>query len=244
MSSFLKKPIADERLLAIIEELLRTMPARNTLNHETPENHAWLGRAVAALNMWDSLQGLAARHAVDMMFAPTGQRFGAQADQKLPLLLNEARNDLLMRTDKSTTAAVGLGMVFDYFDEVRKIVETATSDILFVDPYMNSEFVSRFLPHVKAGVSIRLLGRKQLADLLPAVELFVQQSNQAVSVRSASALHDRYLFVDRLAVYQSGASFKDGARFSPTTVGQIVDAFPAMLATYESMWNSAKVERP
>lgn len=40
----------------------------------------------------------------------------------------------------------------------------------------------------------------------------------------AAQLGDRYVFVDGKACYQSGASFKDGAKLTPTTLTQITDA--------------------
>lgn len=40
------------------------------------------------------------------------------------------------------------------------------------------------------------------------------------------------------------ASDKDGAKNSHTTLTQIIDAFPAMLDTYDHLWSSAHVERP
>jgi hypothetical protein len=57
------------------------------------------------------------------------------------------------------------------------------------------------------------------------------------------ALLGAYLIVDRTACYQSGSSFKDGARTAPTTLTQITDAFAAMLETYEDLWKRAEIER-
>jgi len=86
-----------------------------------------------------------------------------------------------------------------------------------------------YLPQVATGVTTRLLAREKLPTLLPAVDAFVQQSKAKVEVRSAPNFHDRYLIVDRVACYQSGASFKDGAKSAPTTLTQITDAFAAVL---------------
>jgi len=63
-----------------------------------------------------------------------------------------------------------------------------------------------------------------------------------VEVRSAEGFHDRYIFIDHGDCYQSGASFKDGAKKSPTTLTQITDAFSAMQGTYEEIWNNANTE--
>ena len=89
--------------------------------------------------------------------------------------------------------------------------------------------------------SDRLLTSKQLLALLPAVKKLVAQNGLQVQVRSGSSLHDRYVFVDKKECYQSGASFKDGAKRSPTTLTQITDAFDVMFETYQRMWGDATV---
>ncbi len=75
--------------------------------------------------------------------------------------------------------------------------------------------------------------------MLPAVDLYVRQFNGKVNVRSRLGFHDRYVIVDRTACYQSGASFKDGAKAAPTTLTQISDAFLVICKTYEGLWASA-----
>jgi hypothetical protein len=150
--------------------------------------------------------------------------------------LNQARSDLRLNTLGPVNVAVGQGLVFDYFDEIRKQIALTTTDLFFVDPYLDSDFVSRYLPHVPTGVRVRLLGRERMSTLNPAVALFAQQSGARVEVKSASGFHDRYMFVDNSACFQSGASFKDGGRLSPTTITQIVDAFDAVRKTYEEIW--------
>ena len=106
-------------------------------------------------------------------------------------LLHEARHDLRLKTVGPLSVAVGSGLPFDYFDEVRKILEVARQDVLFVDPYLDAEFVSRYIGHVASGVTIRLLASEKLSTLLPAVKLFVQQTNASIEVRSATDFHDR-----------------------------------------------------
>jgi hypothetical protein len=158
-------------------------------------------------------------------------------------MLHQARHDLRLKTVGPLTFAVDQGAVFDYFDEVRQLIETAKSELLFVDPYLDAEFVSKYLPHVTQGVRIRLLTRECLPKLLPAVDAFRQQHKLKIEVRSAPGFHDRYIFVDGLSCYHSGASFKDGAKKAPTTLTQITDALPAMLDTYEKMWSAATVQQ-
>jgi hypothetical protein len=231
-----------EQLLAEIEDLLRTMPPRPTLRHETDENLSWLGRGAALVQEWNPANVAAFRGYLDQFGSRTGQEV-SEGYRKLMTMLHQARNDLRLQTVGPVSIAMQRGMVFDYFDEIRKLVETAQQDLLFVDPYLDAEFVSRYLVHVPAAVVIRLLAREKLGTLLPAVDAFVQQSERGIEVRSAPGFHDRYMFVDRGSCYQSGASFKDGARTAPTTLTQITDAFAAVLQMYEDLWQRAKVER-
>ena len=94
---------------------------------------------------------------------------------------------------------------------------------------------------VSQGTVIRLLTREKIASLVPAANLFNQQSGTKIEVRAASGFHDRFVFIDQAYCYQSGASFKDGAKKAPTTLTMIKDAFQAVLGTYESIWTGATI---
>jgi hypothetical protein len=90
----------------------------------------------------------------------------------LMVILHEARSDLRMATIGPLNTAIGQDVVFDYFDEIRKVISLASANILFVDPYLDVNFVSGYLPLVKPGVAIRLLAREKLATWVPAAKLF------------------------------------------------------------------------
>jgi hypothetical protein len=227
--------ITPEQLLAEIEDVLRSMPDRATIRHDLPENHSWLGRASAVVNLWRPAMGIAFDQQVSYVHGINA--IGASQALKMMLTtLHRAQSELRLQTLGPLTTALGTGSVFAYFDEVRKVIEGAKADVLFVDPYLDAEFVSRYLPHITVGTSVRLLGRERMQSLAPAVNLLRQQNGLSIEMRSANNFHDRYVFVDGAACYQSGASFKDGAKKSPTTLTQIVDAFAAVQATYESLW--------
>jgi hypothetical protein len=231
-----------EQLLAEIEDLIRTAPSLETILERTEDSLAWLGRVSAAIESWNSGKMgfvtlyLGHLHSFYTFEAPSG--FAA-----LKTLLHQARSDLRMQTFGPANVAVPRGMVFDYFDEIRKIIEVARLDLLFVDPFLDAEFVSRYLPHISTGVTTRLLAREKLATLLPAVDALARQTHMNVEVRSAPNFHDRYVFVDKSACYQSGASFKDGGKTAPTTLTEITDAFQPVLKTYEDLWTRARIER-
>jgi hypothetical protein len=236
-----------EQLLAEIEDVLRTMPTMEDFDNESESNPSWLGTAAAVIAAWDILQTPFAHQHIRAIekYADLDKRFlhDRSSYRSLKGLLHQARTSLRMQTVGALSISVPTGGVFDYFDEIRKIIEEAREDLLFVDPYLEAEFVSRYLSHVTDGVTVRLLASKKLPPLLSALDAFVAQHKTVVYVRSCHDLHDRYVFVDHERCFQSGASFKDGAKRSPTTLTQITDAFAAVLQTYESMWNKGKVER-
>jgi hypothetical protein len=234
----------DEQLLLEVEDLLRTMPAKGKFDGGDLNDDvlAWLGRAAAFVNRWSIPASVQSRSAIDDLQGGSILSVG-KGYPRLRTLLFEARSDLRMQLGRQSVV-VQSGHVFEYFDELRKIVETGRSEAFFVDPYLDADFVPRYLPHVKSGVAIRLMGGpKRMPTLLPAVELFAKQAQVAIQVRSSTSIHDRYLFVDRAACYQSGGSFKDGAKNAPVTLTQVTDAFQSVWDTYDALWNSARVER-
>ena len=232
--------IKKERLLAEVEDLLRNMPTPDAFLSRTGESLAWLGQVAAVIENWDSLKGALLTIYTNEINRELGVASGLR---KLLTLLHEAQHDLRMKTLGPTNLAVPEGGVFEYFDEIRKVIELAKQDLFFVDPYLDAEFVSRYLPHVATGVTVRLLAREKLPTLLPAVGAFAQQTGTVIKVRSAPNFHDRLIFTDRTDCYLSGASFKDGAKSAPTTLTQITDAFGPLLQTYEDLGKQGLVER-
>ena len=229
-----------DQLLLEIQDIIRSMPSAQEFGSHPDKCIPWLGRASAAMVQWDAIRSIA-------HFEPEVQSYARlQADrgrvnfipfhQKLLMLLHQAESDLRLRTTGPLSIGVPAGRVFEYFDELRKLIETARTDLLLVDPYLDADFVSRYLPFVAAGTKVRMIARERLSTLQPAVEAFSAQSGLSVELRTAGGFHDRYLFVDGQACYQSGASFKDGAKKAPTVLVQITDAFASVQATYEQLW--------
>ena len=236
-----------EQLLAEVEDVLRTAPPREPFNPFDDAVLPWLGRAAAVIQQWNVVYtpdfDRAARQLRAQAPTRDTQTGRHEAFSELMKLLYQARANLRMEVGQ-LSVVIQSGEAFDYFDEVRKVIETARTELFFVDPYLDAEFVSRYLPQASDGVAIRLLGGpKRIAALIPAVDLFAQQFKRTLQVRSSNGLHDRYLFVDRSACYLSGASFKDGAKSAPAVLTQITDAFQAMWDTYEGLWRTGKVER-
>ena len=230
--------MSPKHLLGEVEDVIRTMPPVHTLDHGSSEILEWSGSASAVMNEVGLSIGSSFHQAIDCLDRPPLAAGGVRDVQRM---LHQARYSLRMKTLGPVNLAIGAGAVFDYFDEVRKIIETASADLLFVDPYLDGEFVSRYLPHVKPGVRVRLLTVKGISTLVPAATLFAEQTGLPIYVRSSSEMHDRFVIVDVTSGYQSGASFNHGAKKAPTTLTQITDAFAVVRQQYEDRWNTGSV---
>ena len=132
--------ISPEQLLAEVEDVIRTMPPRETIRHETADNLAWLGRASAVVGMWSSTKAIFFDGFVSKVHAVMANE-ASQGLRAVVTMLHQARHDLRLRTVGPLTLAVDQGGVFDYFDEIRKVIESAKSGLLFVDPYLDAECV-------------------------------------------------------------------------------------------------------
>jgi hypothetical protein len=230
-----------EQLALEIEDLIRTMPGDRDFVRNPDKCIPWLGRACAAMNAWDSPRAMVHFDPLVRQLSKSGNFDFSPTRRSLLVQLHQAQSDLRLQSTGPLSVGIQIGRVFDYFDEIRRMIESAKIDLLFVDAYIDAEFVSRYLPHVSVGTCIRILAREKLSSLKPAVASFVAQNSRQVEIRTAPGFHDRYVFVDGLACFQSGASFKDGAKKAPTTLTQITDAFAAVRTTYEQIWTQATV---
>jgi hypothetical protein len=235
----------DERLLAELDAILRDEPPRAEIRHQTVVNERWFGRAAAAIHRWNSFKGVAWEALRREMHSsiPGGAKGAMAAVSQLISMLHEARFDLQHRLGHPMGVSIAQGQPYHFFDEVRKIVETARSDLFFIDRYLEADFVSRYMPYVMKGTTVRLLAREGIPRLKPAIELFASQSGLTVQIRSTQNIHERCVIVDQTECYLSGDSFKDGAKNQPATLLRVTDAFDEVRARYEAVWQGATIER-
>src|SRR5260221_5977901 len=115
-------PLTKEQLLGEVEDLLRNVPPFEEMHGSS--GLAWLGRFSAVIRSWDfrrAAEVLLAQQQLDSISATST----ASGYRRIVTLLNEARYALRMDTVGPLSVSVAHGQVFDYFDEVRRLTETA-----------------------------------------------------------------------------------------------------------------------
>lgn len=228
------------QMLAEVHALLRSMPSATELMAAGPAVLEWRGRANAVVSLlrvgaasWRNHMSNAVSDYPDIR---------TQAYNNLVMMLHELIYELRLKSGEHLSTAIDKGGHFEYFDTIRKVIELAKADILFVDPYLDADFVARYMPFVTGGTRVRLLtaAGKWMNALVPAARAYAAQEGLAIEVREDSNLHDRFVLIDGVACYQSGASFKDGPKNADSVVSQIVDLFPQVRDGYEARWAAAR----
>lgn len=232
-----------KQLLVEIDSVLASLPDVAEFNRLWGVADSWLGKANAVLAFDisgpDRITLGAFSQAVEQGQYAGVDRIGAL--RGVVRMLNARRHSLLLETGGTGTVAIDQGMHFEYFEAVRKVIQTATEDVFIVDHYLNEDVLAKFCVFVRGGVSIRLLGTRYTSTLRPAAQALFDQRGGGVFLRTSDKIHERYVFIDRAKCVLSGASFKDGPQNAHSLITEIVDGATVLLALYEGEWDSAKV---
>lgn len=232
-------------LLFALDELVRTKPDDGQiLVNPTPENHDWVGRARALISAWDRSRETTFRMQTDLLFGALNTYDLARASLAATMnTIQEARNELRLITGGRISGAFDAGQPFEFYDELRKVIETAQRDVLFVDRWMGADFVASYLPHVRPGISVRLLTRDLLDKLTASVAALVAQSPSQIAIRTSKNFHGRFLCIDGTRAFLVDASFKDAAKSAPAALIELSDTAAASITQYEAVWTAATVVR-
>lgn len=233
------------QIRSAVEEILRTMPSSGDIRHLTDGAQRWLAKASAVVRLTGDLQGMAAWHVAADRVLP-GSTTG-NYPVRLRNVLLKAEADLRLQIDLPINESIMKNDFFVFQERIRQLMGEAKTDILFVDRYLDADFVSKYFPFVPDNVGLRLLTwgnpkrQKDNAALVALGKTLAAQLDIALEVRSHVDFHDRYLIVDRSQVYQCTASFKDGPKAGEALVReQEGSTLHDLLSSYEGLWRAAE----
>jgi hypothetical protein len=145
-------------------------------------------------------------------------------------------------------AFIPAGSPFDAMAAMGKVLGTAKTDVLIVDPYMDEKALTDFAGLTLAGVSTRLLADEanHKATLKPAISRWVAQygASRPLETRLTPprTLHDRLLVIDGTHAWILTQSLNAFASRSPASIVRADDETAGLkIATYESIWQAAKL---
>jgi hypothetical protein len=209
-----------------------------------PDHLMWIGRGRALLVELDETMLFAEFEAASRNLL--GPR-RTDAFKTIMLVLYKALASAEMKSPAGARGAfIPAGNAFDAFAALAKVLQTATSDVFIVDPYMDEVVLTEFASAITDGVTIRLLSDSANVKptLAPAAANWVKQfAHKPLSVRLAAprTLHDRAIFVDRTTGWILTQSLKDFAKRSPAEIVRADDTAALKIAAYEAVWTTAAV---
>jgi hypothetical protein len=238
-------PLDPETLYRQLGRLIETIP---DFSGYAPINHeqlVWLGRAHALVLASGDLVW---RTEFDMAAGVVQGPARADALKTIMLVLYKALASAELRAPASARGAfIPAGNRFDAFAAVTKVLQTATSDVLIVDPYMDETVLTDFGGALPNSVALRLMADQASvkSSLEPAARMWVTQhgTTRPLEVRfaAAKALHDRAIFIDKTTAWILTQSLKDFAKRSPAEIVRADDTASLKIAAYEAVWSIAAV---
>ncbi len=95
----------------------------------------WLGQAHALANRWDPGEALMFKIAADAL---PFDLFRASNVAKIFGVLHRAIADLELRVPQKGQVVFAAGEVYDFFRELNRVIASAETSILIVDPYSDA----------------------------------------------------------------------------------------------------------
>jgi hypothetical protein len=234
-----------ETLYRQIGRLLEEVPNFPAYGNLTPDQLKWLGRARALVK---GTGDLVLTTDFEQLARDMQGPMRADAQQ---LLLRNLYNALAVAEIRAPPSAQGAfipaGNRFDAYNAITKLLQSATSDVLIVDPYLDETVLTEFGGSVAEGVTLRLLGDS--ANIKPALGPAAKSWNsqygakRPVAVRMAQpkALHDRVALIDKSTAWTVTQSLKDFAKRSPAEIVRADDTASLKIPHYENIWAAASV---
>ena len=97
------------------------------------------------------------------------------------------------------------GMVYDAFEQVRKFVRTAKSELILIDPYADDSVLD-ILANKRAGVKLLIAKGPRSRLHQTAIDRFNAQYDSSLTVLNTDRLHDRFFILDRASLIHIGMS--------------------------------------
>ncbi|MFZ2541886.1 MAG: hypothetical protein WAW75_08965 [Gallionella sp.] len=224
-------------ILAELRALAGSVPDFAVYSPTSRQHLEWLGKASSLISAWDKYEAIGFKSASEFL----SSEFTREGNVgRLMSILYRAIADLELSIPSLPAQAFGPGAVYDFAKSFRDLLQSASTSLLVVDPFLDEQVFDAYLSVVNASVTVRLLAREHTAALKPAVSAFVAQFKRAVEVRKSNRLHDRVVFVDDRSCWVLGQSIKDAAANKPTYLAPLPqDVAMLKKQDYEDIWSAA-----
>jgi len=137
--------------------------------------------------------------------------------------------------DKEIKGAYGPGDDYEFYKDLKTIIETAKSSLFIIDNYLDVQLFDLYMERAAPSVDIRILTDQLRGAVQTVAGKFSKRGH--FELRTSGGTHDRHLFLDNRG-WVIGQSIKDAAQRKPTYIVELNDAAP-LLGIYDHIWSTA-----
>jgi len=223
--------------------LIETAPdLKSRPEYDSQAGMLWLGRGDALLSALNRTAEL-----IQYRSGVRALKDGVYGDAPRQIMLS-LYNGLAYCEMHAPPAAAGtfipVGSSFDAFSALTKILHTAVSSVMIVDPYMDAIALADFGILVPEGVSLRVLTDAQYKQsLIPAAKKWAEQYGTLrpldIKISRPRSLHDRAIIVDGSRAWTLTQSLKDFAKRSPAEIIRLDEIAQLKIEANEQLWMDA-----
>lgn len=132
------------------------------------------------------------------------------------------------------------GSAHDAYVEIRKIIQSATTEILIVDSYVDGTLWT-LLKNLPASAKIRVVTMQMKGDFTLEGRKFAAQHGNTIEVRQTQQYHDRFIVTDGDRCWHLGASIKDAGN-KAFAMSEVLSATirAAIRTDVDTTWNAAR----
>jgi hypothetical protein len=154
--------------------------------------------------------------------------------------IEEIKRDLELdgRSDLGSTYAPG--DIYRFFSDLKAVINSATHEVLVVDPYFNGEAFDAYLSTASDGLLTRILADRYSKDISGYVAKHVAQFKTKIELRTSKELHDRLIFVDKDLAWIMGGSIKDAGKKAAYLIPLASQIASAKRDIYSGIWDRAE----
>jgi hypothetical protein len=204
-----------EKSIPIFENLIAKSEALTSEPSDSPMRQQWAhtgeGALLAALgDKHPNIQAFGAAQCGVYGPYDTEETFRRQANEQLRCMvavLKSTVEQLRWQLPDPTQVFLPAGSSHDAYIEIRRIIQSATTEILIVDTYV--ETLWQLLTNVPPTTKIRIMTTQMKGDFALEGRKFAAQHGNTIEVRQTQQYHDRFLILDSGHVWHLGASIKD-----------------------------------
>jgi hypothetical protein len=240
--------VQPERAIPILENLISQADSLVTEQSDSTKRQQWAhtgeGALLASLgNKHPNIQAFGAAQCGVYHPDDTESDLRQQANDQLERMvavLKSTVDQLRWQLPDPTQVFLPAGSAHDAYVEIRRIIQSATSEILIVDAYVDGTLWT-LLTNLPASAKIRIMTMQMKGDFALEAKKFAVQHGNTIEVRHTQQYHDRFVVTDGDRCWHLGASIKDAGNKAFAMSEVLSTTIKSAIRTdVDATWNAAR----